>query len=325
MSKYKIFIILIFILVILKKCNVNNIEHYKPLPNNDFFSYLEKNGYKIDKNNRTILKNNKILNYNYNFNSIKPCQIVLNKDKLSQLLYTYNMSVPKFIKIDKYDKDYILKRINELQFPLVVKPTNESLGIGVETDIYDKKTLLNIIKISLKKYKLLLIEEQIQGNAYRILIFNYKIIDIIKKRKASILGNGKSTIDELIYNKYNDYKHKIKPNLRLLEAQNVNLNSVISKGKNIDISNIINMQNGAESERVDINDIPDINKNLFIDVTKKINIFCTGIDFISKDICVPYIENKGRILELNYKPDITIHLNNEPSKNKFYNTVLGNM
>ncbi len=85
------------------------------------------------------------------------------------------------------------------------------------------------------------------------------------------------------------------------------------------------MQNGAETERVEINNIPDINKKLFIDVTKKINIYCTGIDFISKDICIPYTENKGRILELNYKPDITIHLNNEPIKDKFYNTVLDNM
>jgi len=323
MSKYEILMILIFILIILKK--YNNIEHYKPLPNNDFFNYLEKNGYKIHKNNKTITKDNKILNYNYNFNNKKPCQIVLNKDKLSQLLYTYNMSVPKFIKIDKYDEAYILKKINILQFPLVVKPTNESLGIGVETDIYDKITLLNIIKKSLEKYKLLLIEEQIQGNAYRILVFNHKIIDIIKKRKASILGDGKSTINKLIYDKYNNYKHKINPNLRLLEAQNVNLNTIIPKNNKIDISNIINMQNGAEAERVNINNIPDINKKLFIDVTKKINIFCTGIDFISKDIYTPYTENKGRILELNYKPDITIHLNNEPNKNNFYNTVYNNM
>ena len=85
------------------------------------------------------------------------------------------------------------------------------------------------------------------------------------------------------------------------------------------------MQNGAECERIDIDKIPDINKNLFIDVTKKIDIFCTGIDFISTDINIPYTINKARILELNYKPDITIHLNNEPVKNDFYNTILKNM
>ena len=85
------------------------------------------------------------------------------------------------------------------------------------------------------------------------------------------------------------------------------------------------MQNGAECERININKVPKINKDFFLDVTKKVDIFCTGIDFISNDIYVPYTTNNGKILELNYKPDINIHLNNEPIKNNFYNTVLENM
>jgi len=322
MSKYIILIVILLLLYLIKD---SNVEHYKPLPNNDFFNYLENNGYTINKNNKFISKNNKLLNYNYNFNKKKPCKIVLHKDKLSKLLYSYNSSVPKFINITEYDENYILNKISSFKFPLVVKPTDGSLGIGVETDIYKTHTLLKIIKKSLQKYNIIQIEEQVQGDGYRILVFNHKIIDIIKKNKANIIGDGKTSVRQLIYNKYHNYSHKIKPNSRLLESQNVNLDSVVPFNRKVDISNIINMQNGAECERIDIDKIPDINKNLFIDVTKKIDIFCTGIDFISTDINIPYTINKARILELNYKPDITIHLNNEPVKNDFYNTILKNM
>ena len=69
----------------------------------------------------------------------------------------------------------------------------------------------------------------------------------------------------------------------------------------------------------------ELNQHQKFEHTKKIGIFCTGIDFISSDINIPYNINKARILELNYKPDITIHLNNEPIKNNFYNTILKNM
>jgi D-alanine-D-alanine ligase-like ATP-grasp enzyme len=317
-------IILVLILVYIIYIKLNITEHYTPLSNNMFFSYLEKNGYIIDKHNKTITNNNKILKYNNNFNNKKSAQLVLHKDKLSDMLYTYNMSVPKFIKVKKYNEIDILNEIHQikLHFPLVVKPTSESLGNGVETDIYDEKTLLNVIKISLKKYKILLVEEQIRGNVYRILMFNNKIIDIIGKRKASVLGDGLNMIKTLINKKYKD---KLLPNIRLLKYQNVNLDTIIPKNHKIDISNIINMQNGAECERININKVPKINKDFFLDVTKKIDIFCTGIDFISNDIYVPYTTNNGKILELNYKPDINIHLNNEPIKNNFYNTVLENM
>jgi len=317
-------IILVLILVYIIYIKLNITEHYTPLSNNIFFSYLEKNGYIIDKHNKTITNNNKILKYNNNFNNKKSAQLVLHKDKLSDMLYTYNMSVPKFIKVKKYNEIDILNEIHQikLHFPLVVKPTSESLGNGVETDIYDEKTLLNVIKISLKKYKILLVEEQIRGNVYRILMFNNKIIDIIGKRKASVLGDGVNMIKTLINKKYKD---KLLPNIRLLKYQNVNLDTIIPKNHKIDISNIINMQNGAECERININEVPKINKDFFLDVTKKVDIFCTGIDFISNDIYVPYTTNNGKILELNYKPDINIHLNNEPIKNNFYNTVLENM
>lgn len=317
-------IILVLILVYIIYIKLNITEHYTPLSNNMFFSYLENNGYIIDKHNKTITNNNKILKYNNNFNNKKSAQLVLHKDKLSDMLYTYNMSVPKFIKVKKYNEIDILNEIHQikLHFPLVVKPTSESLGNGVETDIYDEKTLLNVIKISLKKYKILLVEEQIRGNVYRILMFNNKIIDIIGKRKASVLGDGLNMIKTLINKKYKD---KLLPNIRLLKYQNVNLDTIIPKNHKIDISNIINMQNGAECERININKVPKINKDFFLDVTKKVDIFCTGIDFISNDIYVPYTTNNGKILELNYKPDINIHLNNEPIKNNFYNTVLENM
>jgi glutathione synthase/RimK-type ligase-like ATP-grasp enzyme len=67
------------------------------------------------------------------------------------------------------------------------------------------------------------------------------------------------------------------------------------------------MHNGARISRINIEDIPTKNIDLFLKVNKAMNITCSGLDFLSDDITIEYDINNGRILEVNGTPDTEIH------------------
>ncbi len=85
------------------------------------------------------------------------------------------------------------------------------------------------------------------------------------------------------------------------------MDDILPKGRNVIISTVINMHNGADIERIPLGSIPEINRNIFIQANQVLGIKCSGIDFLSPDITKSYKENNGRILEINGTPDTEIH------------------
>lgn len=314
-------------------CNKKK-EDYTTLFNNDFFTYLENNGYKIDKDEKVIYgKDDYYISYHRYFNTYDSARIADDKTLSSSLLSGKNIPVPKFFGLNRnnYNKIEYLFKENNLTFPIVAKRVDGSFGNGIETNIPDMLSLKNISKELLSRYKTIQIEEQGKGNCYRILVFNNQIIDVICREKPYVIGNGKNSILELIEIKNNELT-KIKYNFRInnyndryLDSQGFKINQIPPNGVKVYITNVINYHNGANSYRIDLNKIPTCNKNLFLDTAKAMNIKCSGIDYLSDDITIPFYENSGKILELNCRPDIDIHLENQPKYNNFYEAILKNL
>ena len=331
MNKLLVIVLIISMLFIFTL--FRNKENYTQLINNEFFTYLKENGYKVDTINKTIYKDDKKLSYFRYFNTKESARLADNKNLSSTYLNNYNIPVPKFIGLNRsnyYELDNLINE-NKMSFPFVAKRVNGSFGLGIETNINDMLTLKDVSKKLLSKYQNIQIEEQGRGNCYRILLFNYKIIDIICREKPYVIGDGKKTVNNLIHLKNNELKkvnryYKIS-NIsdRYLQSQGYGLNSILPNNVKIYVTNVINMANGASSYRVDLSKIPEDNKKMFIDTAKRINIKCAGIDYLSDDINVEYYKNKGKILELNCRPDIDMHLENEPFKNSFYDNIIKNL
>ena len=93
----------------------------------------------------------------------------------------------------------------------------------------------------------------------------------------------------------------------LIKKQGYNFDSIPLYGQKIIISNVINMHNGARISRISIENIPKENIDLFINVNKAMDITCSGLDYLSNDITIPYYINNSKILEVNGTPDTEIH------------------
>jgi cyanophycin synthetase len=220
----------------------------------------------------------------------------------------------------------------EIYFPIVLKPINGTFGIDVITNIDNEKELNESINSLKEKYKELMLEEQISGDCYRIFVFNNKVIDIIKREKPYVIGNGIHTVKELI-----EERNKEQEKMQLFQTKNVSNLFIIKQGYTLDtiledkvkvyISNVINMHNGARISRIPLDTIPQKNIDMFINTNKYLNILCSGLDYLSEDITIEYDKNNGKILEVNGTPDTEIHtkINYNKDEDGFFKKVVNNI
>jgi cyanophycin synthetase len=341
-----LYIIILILTLLIIFISLNNIlknfivEKYTGLSTNSLITEMKNNGYIIDEQNNTVkyCKNNNeciTKNYKKHFNTIDAIKLVKDKFKTSSVLIKNGIPVPKFAKIDVSDNvKNIINTMNnrEIYFPIVLKPINGTFGIDVITNIDNEIELNESINTLKKKNKELMLEEQISGDCYRIFVFNNKVIDVIKREKPYIIGDGIHTVNELI-----EERNKEQEKMLLFQTKNVSNLFIMKQGYTLDtilddnvkvyISNVINMHNGARISRIKLDTIPKKNIDMFINTNKYLNILCSGLDYLSDDITIEYDKNNGKILEVNGTPDTEIHtkINYNKDEEGFFKKVVNNI
>lgn len=122
----------------------------------------------------------------------------------NQLLAHNNLPVPRELLIkasgDNITSDKELEEcLSELE-KLVVKPLDSAHGKGITTDI----TSINSLKIAINEAKThsfnnhIIIQEQIEGIDIRVICIGYRFANAISRTPATVRGDGKSTVAELI-------------------------------------------------------------------------------------------------------------------------------
>ena len=118
------------------------------------------------------------------------------KEETKKLLAEVNLPVPKGIVV--YSEEELVERLDEVRFPLVLKPLDGNHGRGVTTDINSKERAIFGYNIAKKISKPVIVEEYVKGDDYRFLVINYKLIAVAHRQPALVYGDGRSTIQELI-------------------------------------------------------------------------------------------------------------------------------
>lgn len=326
MNNYLLFLIIILLIYICIKSSSLKIIEPLNLNHPNFLKEYPKYNFKINHLKKELTHNNtKTLRYR-DINIPESRKIMNNKNRTTEYLQQHNIPVPKTIKYINGNKNLqqLEYDINtaKLNYPLVVKPVNGQQGIDVYLNNSNINQIKETIKQKLSKYNQLTIQEQVNGINYRILIVNHKIIYVLEKPYPYVLGNGKSTLQQLI-DKRNQIQKKNKkyPTIYLdekfLEMQGYKLNSIIPINTKIIITNLINSDNGSNLILYPIENIHSDNIQLFLRTAEVVNFTISGLDFIIPDISKSYKEfkNRGYILELNSIPAYPKYL----EKNKLEN------
>jgi len=242
-----------------------------------------------------------------------------NKRISKNILDKNGLSVSNGYRIEFDDKKPYLKRLFEnLKKPLVVKPVDDQQGNNVYLNIKTWKEYIAVIQDIYDFYGQkeveILVEEMFQGEEYRILATQNKILSVIKRLPANVVGDGKSSIKELIIKKNLDplrekvtIYQKIKVDKKIFEylkKQNLRLSSVLPMNKRIFLRphNALNISLGGDT--IDVTDevhpsVKKIVKKIMLSVP---GLALTGIDYMTKNIFEEQTADNYKIIEINSSP-----------------------
>ena len=203
---------------------------------------------------------------------------------------------------------------------VVIKPntTNFGEGITIYPEGASKKQILEAINYSLSFDTTVLIEPFIKGLEYRFLVIDQKVVGILHRAAANVIGDGISTIRELVEIKnsnplrgsnYVTPLEKInlgKQEAEYLSLSNLNFDSIVSKDEIVYLRENSNISTGGDS--IDYTDLVD---KSYVEIAEKavkvLGVNISGVDIIIEDVAKPADNNNYSILELNFNPAIHIH------------------
>ncbi len=218
-----------------------------------------------------------------------------------------------------------LKQIfDDYKKPVVIKPTNLTGGRGVYTKItkiedaiYSHKEIAKMIKGRNGK---IIIQEEIEGDDYRILVVNGKLVAATKRIPAFVQGDGKTTIKELIEKTNKDPRRNInnpthilkpinidKPLVEYLQKQNLNLKYIPKEKEKIFVRKVASMSQGGIT--IDFTD--KVHKQIKIlseTLAHSLRAYVLGIDIICKDISKPLTKENGGVIEVNTMPEAYLNM-----------------
>jgi cyanophycin synthetase len=125
-------------------------------------------------------------------------QLILPVIKKKQKIYwaLLKFPVPKgdVVRTEEGLKD----AIDRIGYPCVIKPIDGNHGKGNTTNITDWEMALRAFEAAKVYGRSVIVEKYITGFDFRILVINYKFICAALRTPASVVGDGKNTIQYLI-------------------------------------------------------------------------------------------------------------------------------
>lgn len=243
-------------------------------------------------------------------------KICIDKHLTKNYMEKSNVPTPKGEKFSEdSDNNDILNYSNTLGYPLVIKPSDGTGGDGVIANIKNEeefKEALEYIRHDLG-YKSIIVERYFPGEDYRLYVIGGKVIGAFKKNPANVVGDGTSTIKNLLKLKNNErnntpalYKRLIridKEMHNILRSKGYTLDSVPKSGERVFLKTKNNISAGGDS--IDVTDeLTEEIKDIAIRASKAI----PGLIQSGVDIMVNKKDNTGVVLEVNSRPHITAHL-----------------
>lgn len=236
-----------------------------------------------------------------------------NKELVKNILRENNFNTPDGIilekKFTKKEIDYLINPY--IDKSVVVKPntTNKGIGITVFEKPVSQKDLKDAIKNAFKYDSKVIVEEFKKGLEYRFLVIGDECVCVLHRRSASVIGDGKSTINDLIKNKNAEPWHGLSGRLitiddglkQILKRQKYSLKSIPEKDKRVFLRDNSNCSTGGES--IDITEeVPDEFKRVAVKAAKLFNAKICGVDILIDN----FNKFEYSIVELNDNPGIGI-------------------
>lgn len=194
--------------------------------------------------------------------------------------------------------------------PVVLKPHNALQGNDVFTGLDSQRDFEVAFASVSRNSRSVLVERMHHGEERRCFVLDNRFVAALHRRPASVLGNGTSTIQELVELKNIDRGRIHKP-IELGHAESIRLarqglsfESVPSAGERIYLRGILNIHAGGDA--IDTTDELTESERNFVEQAAKA---FPGLRLAGMDVLFPRHDEGASptIIEINHNPMLSMH------------------
>ena len=244
-------------------------------------------------------------------------EIACDKEETKQLLESYEIPVPKGRVVRT--EEGLDAALDSVGYPCVIKPIGGNHGRGATIGIKTPDEALAGFHKAKEISRSVIVERYITGLDHRLLVINHRFVAAAKRTPACVVGDGKSTITNLVEEVNKDprrgYGHENvltrididDHTLKLLARQNYTPETVPAKDEVVYLKATANLSTGGTADDV-TEVVHPFNVFLAERVSRIIDLDICGIDIMTDDITQPLRDTGGAVLEVNAAPGFRMHL-----------------
>lgn len=244
-------------------------------------------------------------------------ELACDKEDTKHLLEQAEVNVPRGDIITR--EQSLESACNYVGYPLVIKPIDGNHGRGITVNIINYDDALIAFHEAREISRRIIVEKYITGEDYRLLVINNQLVAAAKRTPAHVVGNGTSSIKELVDQVNADprrgYGHEnvltqidINSLTRsIMKAAGYTEDSVLPEGETFILKDTANLSTGGTAD--DVTDIVHPSNVAMAErISKIIDLDICGIDVMTSDISKPLEETGGAVIEVNAGPGFRMHL-----------------
>lgn len=200
----------------------------------------------------------------------------------------------------------------ELGYPLYVKPNNLSQGLLV-VKVYAENQLVDAITRILKKTHVFLLEAPCAGRDHRVVVLGDKIISAYERVPLEVVGDGVSSVDELLEKAKLKLAEVGRPNSEIdltdfridikLTTEDLARDSIILDGRRVFLLDNANLSTGGNSNDVTHAIHPGFS-DISIKACRALGLRFAGVDIICADLGKAPSEQAWNVIEVNGAPGL---------------------
>lgn len=237
------------------------------------------------------------------------------KDLTKSLLQSCGVPVPEGRIVDSPADAW--EAAEDIGLPVVVKPSDGNHGRGVSTELMTREEVEIAFNLANDEGSEVIVERFVRGNEHRLLVVGGRLAAAARGESVSIVGDGKSSIRQLIASQINSDPRRGEAeeyplDIILIDQQPSVVFEISRQGFVPDsipklAEQVVIQRNGNVA--IDVTDLvhPEVAAAASL-AARIVGLDIAGVDLVAQDISRPLAEQGCAIVEVNAGPGLLMHL-----------------